>query len=135
MRIIAIFNRQDDFFERGQQTVQKILNHTNAKAKIINLDDHEALRKAINESCLLVNATSCGMKPQEEIMAIPDASFLRKDLAVVDIVYAPKETKFLKVAREVGCHPALNGEGMMLYQGAATFILWMEREMPMSVKY
>ena len=70
------------------------------------------------------------MKPLEGQMVLPDTSYLRKDLYVADTVYAPKETELLRVAREFGVKKAINGEGMMLYQGAEAFKLWTGKEMP-----
>lgn len=46
-----------------------------------------------------------------------------------DVVYSPRETALLKMAKEVGCK-TLNGLGMMLFQGAAAFELWTGKEMP-----
>lgn len=36
----------------------------------------------------------------------------------------------LRVARKFGVKKAINGEGMMLYQGAESFKLWTGKEMP-----
>lgn len=69
------------------------------------------------------------MKPLEGVVAIPDKSYLRPDLVVMDTVYAPRETELLKWATEVGCKN-FNGLGMMLYQGAAAFKLWTGKDMP-----
>ena len=69
------------------------------------------------------------MKPLEGQMVIPDASFLREDLIVTDVVYMPEETELLRVAKEVGCK-TINGLGMMLYQGAAAFELFTGQKMP-----
>ena len=70
-----------------------------------------------------------GMKPLEGQTYIHDKSFLRKDLIVTDVVYAPAETALLKMAKEVGCK-TLNGFPMMLFQGAAAFKLWTNQDMP-----
>ncbi|EET87503.1 shikimate 5-dehydrogenase [Clostridium carboxidivorans P7] len=69
------------------------------------------------------------MKPLEGQTYIPDPSFLRPDLIVVDVVYSPRETALLKMAKEVGCK-AMNGLGMMLFQGAAAFKLFTGKDMP-----
>jgi shikimate dehydrogenase len=64
------------------------------------------------------------MKPLEGYTYIPDKSFFRPDLIVTDVVYAPKETAMLKMAKEVGCK-TMNGTGMMLFQGLAAIELIM----------
>ena len=89
----------------------------------------EKLKEEIADSYLFANGTGMGMKPLEGQTYIPDKSFLRPDLIVTDVVYAPRETALLKMAKEVGCK-TMNGLGMMLFQGAAAFKLWTGKEMP-----
>ena len=125
---ISIFNVKDQFYEAGEETVRKINKFTDCKASIYDLADHAALRREIADSCLLSNATGLGMKPYEGITWLPDTTFLRPDLIVTDTVYAPPVTKFLEMAREVGCR-YMNGHGMMLFQGAAAFQLWTGKQM------
>ena len=122
-------NRRDEFWERAEQNVKNINEKTSCKATLFDLADTEALKREIEDSYLFANATGVGMKPLEGQMVIPDASFLRKDLIVTDVVYMPTETELLRVAKEVGCK-TMNGLGMMLYQGAAAFELWTGKEMP-----
>lgn len=126
---LSIFNLKDGFWARAEQTVKDINEKTNCKAKIFDLADLDALKAEIATSYLFTNATGMGMKPLEGQTYIPDASFLRPDLIVSDVVYAPRETALLKMAREVGCQ-TINGLGMMLFQGAAAFELWTGKEMP-----
>ena len=52
-----------------------------------------------------------------------------QDLVVYDVVYAPKETELLRIAKEAGCM-TMNGMGMMLFQGDAAFELWTGQKMP-----
>ncbi len=127
---ISIFNIKDKFWANAQETVKKINEQTECKAVLYDLDDKEQLRKEIEDSCILINATGMGMKPLEGQTWLPDTSFLRKDLICCDTVYAPLETKFLSMARESGCK-RMNGMGMMLFQGAAAFKLWTGKEMPL----
>ena len=126
---ISIFNIRDKFYEVGEETVRKINEKTNCKAQLLDLADHEALKGEIDSSVLLANATGCGMKPLEGMTWLPDKSYLRPDLIVTDTVYAPAETEFLRIAKEVGCKN-MNGFGMMLFQGAAAFKLWTGVDMP-----
>ena len=126
---ISIFNRKDKFWANAEETVRKINENTKCKATLFDLDDKEALRKEIESSYLLTNATGMGMKPLEGQTWLPDTSYLRKDLICADTVYAPAKTKFLEMAESVGCQ-ILNGFPMMLYQGAAAFKLWTGEDMP-----
>ncbi|WP_315077509.1 shikimate dehydrogenase [uncultured Clostridium sp.] len=126
---ISIFNRKDEFFARAEKTVKDINEKTNCKATLYDLTDLDKLKEEIAGSYLFTNATGMGMKPLEGKTYIPDSSFLRADLIVSDVVYAPRETELLKMAREVGCK-TVNGLGMMLFQGAAAFEMWTGKEMP-----
>ena len=124
---LAIFNIQDACFERAKQTVKDINEKTNCKATLYDLADTEELRKQMADSYM--NATGVGMKPLEGQTYIKDASMLRPELIVCDVVYSPAKTALLELAESVGC-PTLNGLGMMLFQGAAAFKLWTGQEMP-----
>lgn len=126
---LSIFNRRDEFWDRAVANVKNINEKTNCKATLYDLADTSALRREIADSYIFTNATGVGMKPLEGQMIIPDASFLRKDLIVTDVVYMPTKTKMLEVAEQLGCK-TMNGLGMMLYQGAAAFELWTGKEMP-----
>ena len=126
---ISIFNRKDEFYERAQKTVKDINEKTNCKATLYDLADLDKLKEEIASSYIFTNATGMGMKPLEGQTYIPDKSFLREDLIVTDVVYAPAETSLLKMAKEVGCK-TLNGFPMMLFQGAAAFKLWTNQDMP-----
>lgn len=125
---ISIFNRKDEFYERAQKTVKDINEKTNCKATLYDLEDLDKLKEEIASSYIFTNATGMGMKPLEGQTYIPDKSFLREDLIVTDVVYAPAETALLKMAKEVGCK-TLNGFPMMLFQGAAAFKLWTNQDM------
>ncbi len=126
---IAIFNKKDKFFENAEKTVEKLNSKTNCKVSLYDLDDLNKLKEEIASSVLLINATGVGMKPLEGITYIPDTSFFRPELVVLDIVYAPRETALLKLAKSAGCR-TMNGLGMMLFQGAAAFKMWTGKDMP-----
>lgn len=69
------------------------------------------------------------MAPNTDNCIIEDTSMLRKDLIVSDIIYNPRETKLIKMAKEIGC-PTFNGLYMLLYQGAEAFKIWTGTDMP-----
>ncbi|MFB6131126.1 MAG: shikimate dehydrogenase [Salinigranum sp.] len=75
---------------------------------------------------VLVNATSVGM--EEDASPVP-AEYLHADLAVLDAVYAPLETRLLREAAAVGA-TTVDGAWMLLYQGAVAFERWTGREAP-----
>jgi len=80
---------------------------------------------------ILVNATSVGMTPK-----VADSPVRREALAafavVMDIVYAPLQTRLLQDAAAAGCR-CIDGLQMLLYQGAAQCELWTGRTAPVAV--
>lgn len=126
---MSIFNIKDKFWVNAEETVKKINEKTNCKAVLYDLADLDKLKEEIADSYLFANATGVGMKPLEGQTYIPDKSFFRPDLIVTDVVYFPRETAMLKMAKEVGCK-TMNGLGMMLFQGSAAFELWTGQPMP-----
>ena len=107
--------------------MDNIANKTNSQIELFSLEDKNILKRKIEESELLINATSVGMK--ENISLIEDKNFFRKDLTVCDIIYNPAKTKLLQIAEKEGCK-IINGIGMLLYQGALSFELWTNKKMP-----
>ena len=57
-----------------------------------------------------------GWLPDTEGSIIEDTSLYHPDLIVSDVIYNPRETRFLREAREAGCR-TFNGMYMLLYQG------------------
>lgn len=128
---ISIFNIRDKFWDNAVETVKKINENTSCKASLYDLEDLDKLKEEIEGSYIFVNATGMGMKPLEGQTYIPDKSFFRPDLIVSDVVYSPRETEMLRMAKEVGCK-TMNGLGMMLFQGSAAFELWTGEPMPIN---
>jgi shikimate dehydrogenase len=95
-------------------------------------DDAVALARAIEQADLLVQATAYGMHPQEEAKPPVPASLLHPGLVVCDIVYRPLETALLREAKARGAHP-VNGLGMLVHQGAASFTIWTGLPAPVAV--
>ena len=108
---------------------QRLNEETNCKVKLFDLAHKEILRKEIAESVILTNATNVGMAPNEDQSIIEDKTMFHKELIVSDVIYNPRETKLMKLAKEVGC-PTFNGLYMLLYQGAEAFRLWTGTDMP-----
>ncbi len=91
---------------------------------------NEAVNNALERADILINTTSCGMKKADPLLV--NQSLLRGDIVVYDLIYKPKETKLLKEARRRGSR-AVNGFGMLLYQGAAAFEIWTGKKAPIEV--
>lgn len=126
---INVFSIKDQFFDRARNMVDNINKNTNCKAALYDLEDKTELNKSISNSHILTNATSVGMAPNTDNCIITDESVFRNDLIVSDVIYNPRETKLLKIAKEHGCQ-TFNGLYMLLYQGAEAFKIWTGKEMP-----
>lgn len=126
---INVFSIRDQFFDRARNMVDNINKSTNCKAALYDLEDKTELNKSIENSHILTNATSVGMSPNTDNCIITDESVFRNDLIVSDVIYNPRETKLLKMAKEHGCK-TFNGLYMLLYQGAEAFKIWTGKEMP-----
>ena len=79
--------------------------------------------RGMHEAQLVVNATSIGLRDD----AIPiDPSILHPSASVLDLVYRPGETAWVRAARARG-HRAMDGLPMLVEQGALSFERWFER--------
>ena len=96
------------------------------------MSDQKTFKQSVQESSIYIDATGVGMKPLQDQSLINDPEMIRPDLVVFDVVFAPRETKLLRFAKEHGAKKAINGLGMMLYQGAAAFKLFTGEEMPVT---
>lgn len=129
-REISIFNRKDGFFERTLQTAERIRQEKpDCIVNVYDIGDMETMRAEMGSSDILANATILGMKPMDNESVIKDVTMFRPGLVVVDAVYNPKETKMLKEAKAAGC-TCINGQGMLVWQGAEAFKLYTGLEMP-----
>ncbi len=79
---------------------------------------------------LLINATPVGMKLADPCLV--NATSMHENLLVYDLIYKPKETKLLKLARENNAKTS-NGLGMLLYQGILSFEIWTGQKAPQAV--
>jgi len=82
-----------------------------------------------SDSSMIINTTSIGMTPDVDDSPTTIAKSFHKDQVVFDVVYTPFKTKFLELAESQGAI-ALNGLKMFVEQGAKSFELWTEQQMP-----
>lgn len=129
---ISVFSIHDQFWGRAEKTVAALNERTSCKVKLYDFEDESILRREISESAILTNGTSVGMAPNTDRSIITDSSMFHKDLIVSDVIYNPRETKLLKLAKEAGC-PTFNGLYMLLYQGAEAFKIWTGQDMPVEL--
>ena len=101
-------------------------------ARAIGLNDLQSKGDS-DPADLIVNCTSLGMYhgPDENAAPLP-ASQIPASALVYDLVYNPMLTPLLRESQTAGA-PTLGGISMLVYQGAASFELWLERPAPVSV--
>jgi len=93
--------------------------------------DKDSLKQVLANAQVLIHCTPTGMSPKVEETCVP-SSLLHAELAVMDIVYNPRETRLLKDAKVAGCR-TIPGLEMFLHQAAAQFELWTSRPAPTEV--
>jgi shikimate dehydrogenase len=115
-----------------------LVNRTAKKAEALALEIQQRFPKAkvrtgypTNPVDLLVNATSLGLKPSDELPLDEKTFPLSQAAAVYDMIYRPAETRLLQKAKAAGCRTA-NGLGMLLYQGAKALEIWSGQPAPLS---
>lgn len=94
------------------------INIYEEKVKVINYDS----LNSVNNSYLLVNATSVGMYPDVDNSPVPK-EFISKFEVCLDIVYNPVKTKLLKEAQCIGLK-TVNGVYMLLSQAVYGFKIY-----------
>lgn len=121
---------------RTQEKAQSLAREVNQQGRDCcqAIPMHSApLETALRDTDILINTTSVGMHPDAQQMPIAEG-LVHEGLVVCDIVYNPRQTSLLKLARQKGCR-TVEGIGMLVYQGAAAFRLWTGREAPVDAMF
>lgn len=96
------------------------------------MDLKNMMQKDLSTYDLIINATPVGMMPhQDECLSLPYETLNEKSI-LSDLVYRPLDTQFLKQGRKQGA-TVINGLGMLLHQGAASFEFWLGCKPPLDV--
>jgi len=94
----------------------------NGDVRALSFDD-PAFISAMGAADIVVQTTPLGMMPHVEEMPPVDITAMKPSAVVYDLIYTPAETRFLREARAQGCE-TINGETMLVAQGAEAFFLW-----------
>ena len=129
---INVFARKGNSWNVIEKQVDQINAETACKVTLNELMDETTLRSSISESVILVNGSSVGMAPNIDGCLVPDTSYFHPELIVSDVIYNPKQTKLLQMAKSAGLS-TFNGMYMLLYQGAEAFRIWTDHEMPVDL--
>jgi shikimate dehydrogenase len=128
---LAIANRTE---ERARTVAQ--LGGAELPTSVVPLDpESPALREAVSQATLVINATSLGMLhgPDADATPVPGDAFVSGQ-AAFDLVYVPERTPFLVAAEAAGARP-IGGLAMLVHQGAESFRLWTGLEPPLDAMF
>jgi shikimate dehydrogenase len=121
---IIVFNRHLHRAEGMVRHFARSAAHMDLKA----MPWHESIIESeLAKTKVLVNATSIGLTA--DVSPVP-AEVITGDLLVLDLIY--NRTRLLRDAEAAGAI-AMDGETMLLHQGAAAFSLWTGQNAPLEV--
>ena len=124
---VIVFNRH---LHRAEGLVRHFARSA-AHMELRAMPWHESvIESELSRTKVLINATSVGIASDES--PIP-GELLAPDLLVLDMIYNPPETRLLRDAKAAGAAAVMNGELMLLQQGAAAFQLWTGQPAPIDV--
>lgn len=110
-----------------------VFNRTLEKAEDLSRDFGGQARSyediaCVKEMDIILNASTVGMRPQENETLVPKQYITKKQI-VFDAIYTPYETRLLREAKEQGSK-IIHGIEMLLHQGTAQFELYTGRKAP-----
>ena len=123
---VIVFNRH---LHRAEGLV-KFFGRSAAHMELRAMPWHESVIEAeLSKTRIVVNATSVGLVADET--PIP-GELIPPDLLLLDLVYNPARTRLMREAEAAGCQ-VMNGELMLIHQGAASFQLWTGEPAPLDL--
>jgi shikimate dehydrogenase len=123
---VVVFNRH---LHRAEGLVRHF-GRSAAHMELRAMPWHESVIEAeLSKAKVLVNATAIGL--HGDLTPIP-GELLPPDLLVLDLIYNPTRTRLLRDAAAAG-DSVMNGELMLLHQGAAAFTLWTGQTAPLEL--
>lgn len=123
---ICIYNRTA---QRSHELATEMSSRFPACEIFANPDSLVSLAESTD---LIVNCTSVGMSPHTDASPWIEGAAFRPEQIVYDLVYNPRETRLLAEARAAGAH-AIDGLGMLVWQGAIAFEFWTGIDAPVDV--
>jgi shikimate dehydrogenase len=124
---VVVFNRH---LHRAEGMV-RFFGRSAAHMELRAMPWHESIIEVeLSKAKVLVNASSVGLG--SDVSPIP-AELMPPELLVLDLVYRPRTTRLLADAAAAGATATMNGEVMLLHQGAAAFELWTGQPAPLEL--
>jgi len=111
----------------ASKSIQYVLRKLNINYKIVsrntNFDYHHINEKVIRENSLIINCTPLGMYPEIESFPKLPYQLLNSKHLLYDLVYNPKQTKFLTLGLANNT-TIKNGEEMLILQAEESWRIW-----------
>jgi shikimate dehydrogenase len=126
---IDILNRSKTL-EHAVKLAKNISRYAKSSIRAIELNETN-LEQSLNNTDILINATSIGMSPDTDSTLVPQ-KLLKPELVVFDVIYNPEKTRLIQDAEKAGL-TAIGGLDMLVWQGALAFELWTGTEAPLTV--
>jgi shikimate dehydrogenase len=143
-RKVASLAITDGIFERARVLAENLVRYikrTPPSSKALKVDitafqwQNLSSAKTLNNCDLIVHCTTIGMKVSSQEGQSPlSLEVIPKDVLVYDLVYNPWLTPLLELAQKAGAN-ILGGLPMLVYQGAASFKLWIGKEAPVDIMF
>jgi len=108
------------------QSLIKKMGRLGKNIKYLAPDNELALQLAIGISKWVINTTSLGMGEFKKLSPLPKNIKFNRQHCVIDLIYNPKQTLFLKQAQKAGAKTG-NGQWMLIFQGALAFQKFLNR--------
>lgn len=120
VKSVAIINRT---IEKAEILKAFIEDKYEMSAEVITREQLDSGEGIVKELSIAIQTTSVGMSPNVEGNPLEGSSIYSQLDIAVDLIYNPGETKFMSEVRRAG-GIAVNGLGMLYYQGVMAFELW-----------
>jgi shikimate dehydrogenase len=143
-RKVASLAITDGIFERARALAENLTKYIKVTSSSSKGFEQEATAfqwrslssaETFTNCDLIIHCTTIGMKhSSQEGQSSLSLEVIPKGVLVYDVVYNPWLTPLLRLAKKAGAN-ILGGLPMLVYQGAASFKLWTEREAPVEIMF
>lgn len=124
---IIIVNRTE---EKANEFI-KILSEKHKNVRFSSRNLYQDIKEDIDYSDIIINATPIGMYPDEDNIPL-SIDYDLSGKIVMDLIYRPVNTKFLKKASMNGAR-IISGDRVFLSQAAASFEIWLDNKAPVEI--
>ena len=123
---IIIANRT---VENAQKLIEHVKGFYDFETEVISIDNIDSIK----ELDIVIQNTTVGFGDKMDLSPVSSDFFKKRNIeAVLDVIYTPWKTVFLKTAEE-SCL-ALNGFDMLFYQAVSAREIWLDKEYDIKMK-